>query len=121
MSDASIDTARPIIRMCEHLRVLDAEAGDVPARSAPDPANRCLALADPIRLSPDQQRLVCSTERHLGCRRFALAATGAVPTIAAPVRSLLVRPAIIGSLVLVVVAVALTVGYLLNGGSLVIS
>jgi hypothetical protein len=106
--------------MCQHLGVLADGGTMVSARSAPDTANRCLALGDPIGLSFDQQRLVCSTERHRACRRYVIASTGAAPTVATPVRSLLLRPAVIGALLLLVMAVALTVGYLLDGGSLIV-
>jgi hypothetical protein len=106
---------------CQYLAVVNDLGATVPARFAPDAANRCLALSDPIVLSFDQQRLVCSTERHRACRRYVIASTGAAPTIAAPVRSLLLRPAVIAALVLLIAAVVVTVGYLLDGGSLVVS
>jgi hypothetical protein len=106
---------------CPHLDLIGQETDGRPPRAVPDPANRCLALADPIRLSPDQQRLVCATDRHLACRRYILASTGAAPTAFAAVRPLLLRPAVVISLALVVVAFAVVVAYLLGGGTLDVS
>jgi hypothetical protein len=105
------------VAVCPHLDRRDPDAGDGPARVVPDPANRCLALPDAIRLSADQQRLVCATDRHLSCRRFELAATGAAPTAFVAIRPLLLRPAVLLALLLLVAAFVVAVAYLTQGGT----
>jgi hypothetical protein len=104
--------------VCPHLDLTGPDDADRPPRVVPDPANRCLALDDAIRLSADQQRLVCGTDRHLTCRRFELAATGAAPTAFVAIRPLLLRPAVLLALVVLVLAFAVAVAYLMNGGNL---
>jgi hypothetical protein len=107
--------------VCPHLDLVGPDAAGELPRAVPDPANRCLALTDPLHLSPDQQRLVCATNRHRTCRRYTLAATGAAPTAFGAVRPLYLRPAVVASLVLVAVAFVVAVAYLVNGGSLLVA
>ncbi len=121
MTDELIASAAPNAVICPHLGRREADEDGGSLRAIPDGANRCLALADPIHLSPDQQRLVCATERHRTCRRFVLAESGAAPTAFVAVRPLLLRPAVVGALVLLGVAIAVAVGYLVGGGSLLVA
>ena len=121
MTHVHITAARQGLAICPHLGRQDVNVDGEVQRPIPDGANRCLALSDPIRLSPDQQRLVCATERHRACRLYVLAESGAAPATFEPIRPLLLRPAIIGALVVLGLAVALAIGYLLSGGSLVVS
>ena len=120
MTNDPVAAARPGTAVCPHLGRREPTADGEPELSIPDGANRCLALADPIRLSPDQQRLVCATARHRTCRRHLLAESGAAPTAFEPIRPLLIRPAIIAALAVLGLAAAVAIGYLVSGGSLVI-
>lgn len=104
---------------CPHLgSVVDGARG--PASSSVGPSGRCFAFRDPVVLSLDQQRLVCFTDRHLACRRFALSSTGSAPTSGMPDRPLLARPAVLAALIVLVLALVVAVGYLLGGGDLAI-
>jgi hypothetical protein len=105
------------VAVCPHLDRTGPDPGDAPPRVVPDTANRCLALDDAIRLSADQQRLVCATDRHLTCRRFELAASGAAPTAFVAIRPLLLRPAVLLAILSLVVAFVIAVAYLMQGGS----
>jgi len=115
-----IAAARSSTAVCPHLGRPAPAADNETELSIPDWTNRCLALTDPIRLSPDQQRLVCATVRHRTCRRHLLAESGAAPTAFEPIRPLLLRPAIVASLAVLALAAAVAIGYLASGGSLVI-
>jgi len=117
--------------ICPFLRAVDADDQvGVPVES-PDAANRCAALREPVPQSLRQQELVCLTSGHVNCPRYlrgAVSATDAAEASVVPGRSFRpptlpigrpsVSPAILASLVMVVVAFAASVSFVVARGGL---
>ena len=117
--------------ICPFLRAVDADdVVGVPVES-PDAANRCAALREPVPQSLRQQELVCLTSGHVNCPRYlrgAVSVTDAAeasvvagrsfrpPTL--PIGRPSVSPAILASLVMVVVAFAASVSFVVARGGL---
>ena len=105
--------------ICPFLRAVDDTDRLVAAVEAPDPANRCAALGDAVPQSLRQQELVCLTAGHVSCPRYL---RGAVVIAEAPEpvvkagRSL--SPAILGSLVILVLAASASLAFVLARGGL---
>ena len=57
-------------RVCPFLRVIDDGERLGPPIEAPDPANRCAALREPVPQSLRQQELVCLSSGHVNCPRY---------------------------------------------------
>jgi hypothetical protein len=64
----------PNLATCPYFRSADANGGLGPPLEAPDPVNRCAALAEPKPQSYRQQELVCLTSGHVNCPRYLRAA-----------------------------------------------
>lgn len=114
-----IDGRSPNEWVCPFLRsVDDDERAGVPVE-APDPANRCAALREPVPQSLRQQELVCLTSGHVNCPRYL---RGAVAVAELPPRSLRsgrsVSPAIFGSVVVLVLAFSASVAFVMSRGGL---
>jgi hypothetical protein len=118
--------------VCPFLRAIDEDGGLVSPVEAPDPTNRCAALADPVPQSLRQQELVCLTTGHVNCPRYlrgavdvvgvpyavALPAVASVPRAVSSIRSL--SPATGGSLVLLAAAFVLSVAFVVANGGIVL-
>ena len=81
-----------------------------------DPANRCVAMVEPVPQSSRQQELVCLTAAHINCPRYLrglLLASAEVPkTVRDPI-----SPAVIGASIVLVAALAASFGFLaVRGG-----
>ena len=119
---STIDIGRsPNARVCPFLRVIDEDDRLWPPLEVPDPANRCVALNEPVPQSLRQQELVCLSSGHVNCPRYlrgSLGTTG-VPLRVRTERAVTVNltPATAGALVIFVVAFMISVGFVvINGG-----
>ena len=96
-----------------------------PPIEAPDPANRCAALREPVPQSLRQQELVCLSSGHVNCPRYLRGALEVQP--AKPVRtpraapSVNVTPATAGALAIFLVAFLLSLGFVLANGGVVLT
>jgi hypothetical protein len=82
----------------------------------PDPANRCVAVGTPTPQSARQQQLVCLTTGHSNCPlylRGTLVAGDAI-AVAPPRRG--PSAAVVGSVLVLIAAAAMSVGFLLVRG-----
>ena len=126
-----IDDRSPNAWVCPFLRAVDADDGSGVPVESPDAANRCAALREPVPQSLRQQELVCLTSGHVNCPRYlrgAVSATDAAeaavvagrsfrpPTL--PVGRPSISPAILAALVMVVVAFAASVAFVVARGGL---
>jgi hypothetical protein len=105
--------------VCPFLRATGSQGLIAPIES-PDPANRCAALAEAVPQSLRQQELVCLSTGHVNCPRY-LRGAAAVSEIPTPVirEGRAMSPAMLGSLVVLVLALSTSVGFVLaRGGAL---
>lgn len=107
--------------VCPFLRASSAQGLTAPVES-PDPANRCAALAEAVPQSLRQQELVCLSTGHINCPRYLRGAAVVAETPTAVVRGgRAMSPAMLGSLVVLVLALSASVGFVLaRGGALTI-
>jgi LysM domain len=105
--------------VCPFLRAAGADGLMAPIES-PDPANRCAALAEAVPQSLRQQELVCLSTGHINCPRYLRGAAVVAETPTAVVREgRAMSPAMLGSLVVLVLALSASVGFVLaRGGAL---
>jgi hypothetical protein len=112
-------------RVCIFLRVVDADEWLGPPIDAPDPANRCVALREPVPQSLRQQELVCLSSGHVNCPRYLRGALDVEP--ARPVRTprsvptVTVSRATAGALAVFAVAFVLSVAFVLANGGVVLT
>ncbi len=89
---------------------------------APDPANRCAALREVVPQSRRQQELVCLTSGHVDCPRYLRGAAVVADVPPPVVRSgLSLSPAILGSLLVLVLAFSASVAFIVSRGGLELS
>jgi len=119
-SSATGEDRSPNAWVCPFLRAIDDD--DVLGRpvDSPDPANRCAALHDPVPQSLRQQELVCLTSGHVNCPRYLRGSIGAEPLDRARIIPG-VRPATGGAMAVLVLAVVVSVGYVIANGGLVLT
>ena len=106
---------------CPFLRAIDEDDQLGPPIEAPDTANRCAALHEPVPQSLRQQELVCLASGHVNCPRYL---RGSPPGTNEPRRragNRTVTPAIVVSLALFAIAFASSVGFVLANGGLVLT
>ena len=117
---SAIDIGRsPSARVCPFLRAADEDGRLWMPIEAPDPANRCAALRDPVPQSLRQQELVCLSSGHVNCPRYLRGSLGTTepPVRVQPERTATVTPATAGALAVFVVAFIASVGFVIaNGG-----
>jgi LysM repeat protein len=105
--------------ICPFLRAVDDTDRLVAAVEAPDPANRCAALRDAVPQSLRQQELVCLAAGHVSCPRYL---RGAVVVAEAPEPVVRTRrsltPAVLGSLVVLVMAASASLAFVMARGGL---
>ena len=112
-------------RVCPFLRVVDGGEGLGAPIEAPDPANRCAALREPVPQSLRQQELVCLSSGHVNCPRYLRGALEVEPV--RPVRtpraapSVNVTPATAGALAIFLAAFLLSLGFVLANGGVVLT
>lgn len=83
---------------------------------SPDHANRCVALGEPVPQSSRQQELVCLTGSHVNCPRFLRGTLIGSPVSKPPAREP-ISPAVLGSALVLVAALAASFGFLaVRGG-----
>lgn len=117
--------------ICPFLRAVDADERVGAPVEAPDIANRCAALREPVPQSLRQQELVCLTSGHVNCPRYLRGAVSVTDAAEAsvvagrsfrppslPVGRPSISPAILASLVMVVVAFAASVSFVVARGGL---
>jgi LysM domain-containing protein len=105
--------------ICPFLRVLDETGRRVAPVEGPDPANRCAALREAVPQSLRQQELVCLSSGHVNCPRYlrgALVIAEAPDPVVRTGRTL--TPAILGSLVVLVMAASASVAFVMARGGL---
>jgi LysM domain-containing protein len=117
-----LDDRSPDPGVCPFLRST-GERGLAAPIEAPDQANRCAALAEAVPQSLRQQELVCLTTGHVNCPRYLRGAAVMTETPTVTVREgRAMSPAMIGSLVVLVMALTASVAFVLaRGGALDIS
>ena len=126
-----IDDRSPNAWICPFLRAVDADDRVGAPVEAPDAANRCAALREPVPQSLRQQELVCLTSGHVNCPRYLRGAVSVTDAAEAsvvagrsfrppslPIGRPSVSPAILASLVMVVVAFAASVSFVVARGGL---
>ena len=105
--------------ICPFLRAVDGTNRLVAPVETPDPANRCAALRDPVPQSLRQQELVCLASGHVSCPRYlrgAVVITEAPAAAVRPGRS--VSPAVLGSVLVLVMAASASLAFVLVRGGL---
>jgi LysM repeat protein len=114
-----LEDRSPDPETCPFLRAADAADRLVAPVETPDPANRCAALRDAVPQSLRQQELVCLSSGHVNCPRYL---RGAVVIAEAPEpavrRGRSLTPAVLGSLVVLVMAASASVAFVMARGGL---
>ena len=105
--------------ICPFLRAVDDTDRIVAPIEVPDPANRCAALRDAVPQSLRQQELVCLASGHVSCPRYlrgAVVIAEAPPAAVRAGRS--VSPAVLGSVLVLVMATSASLAFVLARGGL---
>jgi hypothetical protein len=90
-----------------------------PPIEAPDPANRCAALAEVVPQSLRQQQLVCLTSGHVNCPRYQHGAVAMTPVPVPRPRPLAtLTPAIAISLATLVLSFTISAAFVAANGGL---
>lgn len=93
----------------------EAEDGALDPGLAIDPANRCVAMVEPVPQSSRQQELICLTAAHVNCPRYLRGLLLAGAEARKPVRET-TSPAVIGASIVLVAALAASFGFLVVRG-----
>jgi LysM domain-containing protein len=114
-----LDDRSPDPTICPFLRATGRN-GLVAPIETPATANRCAALAEAVPQSLRQQELVCLSTGHVNCPRYlrgaAVIAEAPTPVVR---EGRAMSPAMLGSLVVLVLALSASVGFVLaRGGAL---
>ena len=105
--------------ICPFLRAVDDTDRLVAPVETPDPANRCAALRDPVPQSLRQQELVCLASGHVSCPRYLRGAVVMAEAPAAAVRpGRSVSPAVLGSVLVLIMAATASLAFVLARGGL---
>ena len=117
-----LDHRSPDPNVCPFLRAT-GQNGLVAPIETPDTTNRCAALAEAVPQSLRQQELVCLSTGHVNCPRYLRGAAVIAVTPTPVVREgRAMSPAMLASLVVLVLALSASVGFVLaRGGALDIS
>jgi hypothetical protein len=114
-----LEDRSPDPEICPFLRAADDGDRLVAPVETPDPANRCAALRDAVPQSLRQQELVCLSSGHVNCPRYL---RGAVVIVEAPEpavrRGRALSPAVLGSLLVLVMAASASVAFVMARGGL---
>ena len=114
-----LDDRSPDPNVCPFLRAT-GQSGLIAPIETPDTTNRCAALAEAVPQSLRQQELVCLSTGHVNCPRYLRGAAVMAETPKPVVREgRAMSPAMLGSLVVLVLALSASVGFVLaRGGAL---
>ncbi len=93
----------------------EAEDGALDPGLVVDPANRCVAMVEPVPQSSRQQELVCLTAAHVNCPRYLRGLLLAGAEAPKPVREP-ISTAVIGASIVLVAALAASFGFLVVRG-----
>jgi hypothetical protein len=109
--------------ICPFLRAIDQVDRLDQAVEAPDQANRCTAIREPVPQSLRQQELVCLTSGHVNCPRYLRGSVGLaeIPVAVAVDRRVTMTPAITGALAIFVAAFLVSTAFLFANGGLTLS
>ena len=111
-----LDDRSPNPEVCPFLRSTGERGLTAPIEIA-DPANRCAALTEAVPQSLRQQELVCLTTGHVNCPRYLRGAAVMTETPTPVVREgRSMSPAMLGSLVVLVMALTASVAFVLARG-----
>jgi hypothetical protein len=114
-----LDGRSPNEWICPFLRSVDDREHANPPIEAPDVANRCAALDEPVPQSLRQQELVCLTTSHVNCPRYLRGAVVVTDPITTPVKSTpTITPAMLGALGLLAAAFIAAVVFAFARGGL---
>jgi hypothetical protein len=113
LADPATRSPRP--DTCPFLRTIDASGAVASPIEMPDPANRCVAVGEPAPQSARQQQLVCLSSGHTNCPRYLRGAQVAGEVVAPPPRRNPSVP-VVASVLILVAAAAMSVGFLLVRG-----
>jgi hypothetical protein len=114
LADPETRSQRP--DTCPFLRTIDAAGSAVPPIEAPDLENRCVAVGEPTPQSGRQQQLVCLTSGHVNCPLYLRGALVAADALAPGSRQSGPSTAVVASVLLLIAAAAMSVGFLLVRG-----
>ncbi len=114
LADPATRSPRP--DTCPFLRTIDASGAAAAPVEIPDPANRCVAVGSPTPQSARQQQLVCLTSGHSNCPLYLRGTLIAGDAIAAAPPRRGPSAAIVGSILVLIAAAAMSVGFLLVRG-----
>jgi hypothetical protein len=113
------DVRSPNPGVCPFLRALDADGALVAPIEGPDPANRCASMHESVPQSLRQQELVCLTPGHMDCPRYLRGAAVMAEPADMKVRSgSVMTPAVLGSLLILVVTFGMSVMFVAARGGL---
>ncbi|MEX2185072.1 MAG: hypothetical protein WEC14_11550, partial [Chloroflexota bacterium] len=114
-----LDDRSPNEWVCPFLRAVDDDDRISAPVEAPDAANRCAALREPVPQSLRQQELVCLTSGHVNCPRYlrgAVAVAGPPEPVIRTGRTL--SPAILGSAAVLAFAFVASATFVIANGGL---
>jgi hypothetical protein len=104
-------------RVCPFLRAATGTTLSAPV-DAPDEANRCAALAEPVPQSLRQQELVCLSSGHVNCPRFLRGSVAHPPALQAVSARRTITPATGAAMALFGLAFVASVGFVVATGGL---
>ncbi len=114
-----LDGRSPNEWVCPFLRSIDDDDRVGTPVEAPDAANRCAALREPVPQSLRQQELVCLTSGHVNCPRYL---RGAITVSKSPAPTIrigrAVSPAILGSAAVLILTFSASVAFVVARGGL---
>ena len=118
----SARTSSPNAWVCPFLRAIGDDGRLGLPVEVPDAVNRCAALGESVPQSLRQQELVCLTSAHVNCPRYLRGSVASGPTTSSGSRDhRSSRPAIAGSVVVLVVAFLLSIAFVVANGGLTLT
>jgi hypothetical protein len=118
------ETSQPVHPwVCPFLRSIDDNDELRAPIEAPDPANRCVAIAGPVPQSLRQQELVCLARGHVNCPRY-LRGSAVEPTVVEILAGQTFRsltPATAVALLALAASCLLSVAFAVSNGGLVLT
>jgi hypothetical protein len=109
-------STRPEI--CPFFRAVDSGGSIGSPIEAPDTTNRCIAVGTPKPQSARQQQLVCLTSGHVNCPRYLRGALATGEIVTGPVVRRGPSSPVIASALVLLLASAASIGFLLVRGGL---
>ncbi len=107
--------------VCPFLRATGDDGGLARPFEVPDAVNRCAATRESVPQSLRQQELVCLTSAHVNCPRYRRGTVARREDVERVARPRIVSPAIAGSIVVLIVAFLLSIGFVVANGGLTLT